>query len=191
MNLNNLSVARLKAYIQSHGKVVNQRIKVLESSGETQVFAYQYISSKIPDFYKTKSASGHLKLDIKIRGKNRNELLELATIIHNFEKAKTSTISGIKKLNKKIKEGVENKFDTKIDDEEFYNLYRSQAFRWFESRFGSKQFERIVKTYGFEDTTKVILQAYREKKETLVDIEEMFKRGKFKKFNEDDYNFEN
>lgn len=189
MNLNKLSIERLKAYIQSHGKVVNQRIKVLETTGNVKTSAYRYVSDNLPLNYKNKSASGHLKIDIKTRGKSRNELLELANIIHNFESAKTSTISGIKKTNKRIKEETEKSLGVKISQQDFDSLFSSIAFKKFIDSFDSNQFKRFVKTYGFEDTQKVIIEAFKKNLQTLSDIEALFTGGKFKKFNEDDYIF--
>ena len=107
MNLNNLSTARLNAYVASHGKKVNQRLVTLEEYGQRNVFAYRYVSDSIPDYMKEKSQSGHLKLKIRTRGKSRNELLELATVIQNVENAKSSTLKGIKKTYNKMKRETE------------------------------------------------------------------------------------
>ena len=63
MNLNNLSTERLKAYVASRGKKVNQRLVTLEDYGQRNVFAYRYVSDNIPDYMKEKSQSGDLKLN--------------------------------------------------------------------------------------------------------------------------------
>ena len=145
MYLNNLSTERLKAYISSHGKKVNQRLVTLEDYGQRNVFAYRYVSDKIPDYMKEKSQSGHLKINIRTRGKSRNELLELATVIHNVEKAKTSTLKGIKKTYDKMKKKTEEALGVDIPDYDFQRIFGQQAFIWFTERFGSKQYVRLVK----------------------------------------------
>lgn len=191
MYLNNLSTERLKAYISSHGKKVNQRLVTLEDYGQRNVFAYRYVSDKIPDYMKEKSQSGHLKLNIRTRGKSRNELLELATVIQNVEKAKTSTLKGIKKTYEKMKKKTEESLGgINIPDDDFQQIFGQLAFVWFVERFGSKQYVRLVKEHGYKETQRVIEIAYKKKLETLMDVEALFESGKFKKYNEDDFNVE-
>ena len=190
MNLNNLSTERLKAYVASHGKKVNQRLVTLEDYGQRNVFAYRYVSDNIPDYMKEKSQSGHLKLNIRTRGKSRNELLELATVIQNVEKAKTSTLKGIKKTYEKMKKETEKSLGVDIPDDDFQRIFGQQAFVWFISRFGSKQYVRLVKEHGYKETQRVIEIAYKKNLETLMDIEALFESGKFKEYNEDDFSFE-
>ena len=190
MNLNNLSTERLKAYVASHGKKVNQRIVTLEKYGQRNVFAYRYVSDNIPDYMKEKSQSGHLKLNIKTRGKSRNELLELATVIQNVEKAKTSTIKGIKKTYNKMKRETEKALGLELSDKDFQKTFGEQAFKNFSEKFGSKQYVRMVKEYGYEDTQKAIEKAYRDNIQTLFDIESIINKNKFNDFNEDDFSFE-
>ena len=190
MNLNNLSTERLKAYVASHGKKVNQRLVTLEDYGQRNVFAYRYVSDKIPDYMKEKSQSGHLKLNIKTRGKNRNELLELATVIRNVENAKTSTIKGIKKTYNKMKRETEKALGVKLSDKDFKKTFGQQAFTNFSEKFGSKQYVRMVKEYGYEETQKAVEKAYRENIQTLYDIEALITNNNFNKYNEDDFNIE-
>ena len=190
MNLNNLSTERLKAYVASHGKKVNQRLVTLEDYGQRNVFAYRYVSDKIPDYMKEKSQSGHLKLNIKTRGKNRNELLELATVIRNVENAKTSTITGIKKTYNKMKRETEKALGVKLSDKDFKKTFGQQAFTNFSEKFGSKQYVRMVKEYGYEETQKAVEKAYRENIQTLYDIEALITNNNFNKYNEDDFNIE-
>ena len=190
MNLRNLSTERLKAYVTSHGKKVNQRLVTLEDYGEKNVFAYRYVSDTIPNYMKEKSQSGHLKVNIKTRGKTRNELLELATVIQNVEKAKTSTLKGIKKTYNKMKRETEKALGVDIKDDDFKQIFGGEAFKNFSDRFGSKQYVRMVKEYGYEDTQKVVEQAYRDNIQTLFDIESIITKNKFNNYNEDDFNLD-
>ena len=190
MNLNNLSTERLKAFVASHGKKVNQRIVTLEEYGQRNVFAYRYVSDNIPDYMKEKSQSGHLKLNIRTRGKTRNELLELATVIQNVENAKTSTLKGIKKTYNKMKRETEKALGIKLSDKDFHKTFGHQAFKNFSEKFGSKQYVRMVKEYGYEETQKAIEKAYSENIQTLFDIESIINKNKFNDFNEDDFSFE-
>ena len=189
MNLNNLSTERLKAYVASHGKKVNQRIVTLEEYGQRNVFAYRYVSDNIPDYMKEKSQSRHLKLNIRTRGKTRNELLELATVIQNVENAKTSTLKGIKKTYNKMKRETEKALGVELSDKDFQKTFGEQAFKNFSDKFGSKQYVRMVKEYGYKDTQKAIEKAYRDNIQTLFDIESIIK-NKFNNYNEDDFNIE-
>ena len=191
MNLNNLSTERLKAFVASHGKKVNQRLVTLEEYGQRNVFAYRYVSDNIPDYMKEKSQSGHLKLNIRTRGKSRNELLELATVIQNVEKAKTSTLKGIKKTYNKMKRETEKALGIELSDKDFHKTFGQQAFKNFSAKFGSKQYVRMVKEYGYKETQKAIEKAYSENIQTLFDIESIINKNKFNDFNEDDFSFEN
>lgn len=191
MNLSNLTTERLKAYVASHGKKVNQRLVTLEDYGQRNVFAYRYVTDNIPDYMKEKSQSGHIKLNIRTRGKSRNELLELATVIQNVEKAKTSTLKGIKKTYDKMKRETEKALGVELSDKDFHKTFGQQAFKNFSNKFGSKQYVRMVKEYGYEDTQKAIEKAYRENIQTLFDIESVITKNKLNNYNEDDFNFEN
>ena len=190
MNLNSLSTERLKAYISSHGKKVNQRIVTLEEYGQINVFAYRYVSDSIPDYMKEKSKSGHLKLNIKTRRKTRNELLELATVIQNVENAKTSTLKGIKKTYNKMKRETEKALGVELSDKDFQKTFGQQAFKNFSDKFGSKQYVRMVKEYGYEETQKAVEKAYRENIQTLYDIESIITNNNFTNYNKDDFNIE-
>ena len=190
MNLNNLSTERLKDYVASHGKKVNQRLVTLEEYGQRNVFAYRYVSDKIPDYMKEKSKSGHLKLNIRTRGKNRNELLELATVIQNVENAKSSTLKGIKKTYNKMKRETEKALGVELSDKDFHKTFGQQAFKNFSEKFGSKQYVRMVKEYGYEETQKAIEKAYCDNIQTLFDIESIITKNKFNNYNEDDFNIE-
>ena len=191
MNLSNLTTERLKAYVASHGKKVNQRIVTLEEYGQRNVFAYRYVSDNIPDYMKEKSQSGHLKLNIRTRGKTRNELLELATVIQNVENAKTSTLKGIKKVYNKMKRETEKALGVELSDKDCHKTFGQQAFKNFSEKFGSKQYVRMVKEYGYKDTQNAIEKAYRENIQTLYDIESLITNNNFNKYNEDDFNIEN
>lgn len=190
MNLNNLTTERLKAYVASHGKKVNQRLVTLEDYGQRNVFAYRYVSDNIPDYMKEKSQSGHLKLNIRTRGKTRNELLELATVIQNVENAKTSTLKGIKKTYNKMKRETEKALGVELSDKDFQNTFGQLAFKNFSEKFGSKQYVRMVKEYGYEETQKAVEKAYRENIQTLFDIESIISKNKFNTYNEDDFSFD-
>lgn len=186
MNLRTLSTERLKAFVQSHGKVVNQRLVALEKAGLETYPAYQYIASRLSDDMTTLSRSGHLKLKIGVRGKARNELLELATIIQNFEKAKTSTVSGIRKVNKTIRQRTEQKTGVKFTEEQFGKIWTHVAVESFISKFGSKQFIKLIKRYGIEEALNIVQIVYEKNFETLYEVEEFLKQ---KYDSTVDYNF--
>ena len=186
MNLRTLSTERLKAFVQSHGKVVNQRLVALENAGLETYPAYQYISSRLSDDMTTLSRSGHLKLKIGVRGKSRNELLELASIIDNFEKAKTSTITGIRKVNKTIKQRTEQKTGVHFTEEQFGKFWSSMAVDSFKSKFGSGQVVNMVKKYGIDEALDVIEKSELRGIDSLFEIEEELQQ----RYNSSvDYNF--
>ena len=186
MNLRTLSTERLKAFVQSHGKVVNQRLVALEKAGFETYPAYQYISSRLSSDKTSLSRSGHLKLNIGVRGKTRNELLEIATIIYNFEKAKTSTIKGIRLVNKDIKKKTEEKTGVQFTEEQFGRIWTTVAVESFISKFGSKQFIKLVKRFGIEEALNICQYVYEKNFETLYEVEEFMKQ---KYDSSVDYNF--
>lgn len=156
MNLRTLSIQRLKAFVQSHGKAVNQRLVAIEKAGFETYPAYQYISSRLSPDMTSLSQSGHLKLNIGVRGKSRNELLEIATIIQNFEKAKTSTVKGIRLVNKDIKQKTEQRIGIKFTDEQFGKFWSNLAVDSFKTKFGSGQVVKMLKKYGIEEAFNII-----------------------------------
>lgn len=186
MNLRTLSTERLKVFVQSHGKVVNQRLVALENAGFETYPAYQYISSRLSPDKTSLSKSGHLKLNIAVRGKSRNELLEIATIIQNFEKAKTSTIGGIRKINEKVKYKTEEKTGVQFTDEQFGKIWTMAAVESFISKFGSKQFVKLIKRVGIEEAINICQIVYEKNFETLYEVEEYMKQ---KYDSSVDYNF--
>ena len=172
MNLRTLSTERLKAFVQSHGKVANQRLVALEKAGLETYPAYQYISSRLAPDKTSLSKSGHLKLNIGVRGKSRNELLEIATIIDNFEKAKTSTVSGIRKTNKIVKKKTEQKIGVHFTEEQFGKFWSSMAVVSFKSKFGSGQVVNMVKKYGIDEALDIIEESELRGIDSLFEIEE-------------------
>ena len=186
MNLRTLSSERLKAFVQSHGKVVNQRLVAIEKAGLETYPAYQYISSRLSPDMTSLSRSGHLKLNIGVRGKSRNELLEIATIIQNFEKAKSSTISRIRKINKTIKQRTEQKTGVQFTEEQLGRFWSSMALDSFKSKFGSGQVVNLLKKYGINEALDIIEQSELRGIDSLFEIEEELKQ----RYNSSvDYNF--
>ena len=186
MNLRSLSTERLKAFVQSHGKVLNQRLVAIEKAGLETYPAYQYISSRLSSDKTSLSKSGHLKLNIGVRGKSRNELLEIATIIDNFENAKTSTISGIRKTNKIIKKKTEQKIGVHFTEEQFGKFWSSLAVDSFKSKFGSGQVVNLLKKYGIDDALDIIEVSDLKGIDSLFEVEEEVKQ----RYNSSvDYNF--
>ena len=176
MNLRTLSTERLKAFVQSHGKVVNQRLVAIEKAGLETYPAYQYISSRLSPDMTSLSRSGHLKLNIGVRGKTRNELLEIATIIDNFEKAKTSTIKGIRLVNKDIKKKTQQKTGIQFTEEQFGKFWSSLAVDSFKSKFGSGQVVNLLKKYGIDDALDIIEVSDLKGFDSLFEIEEEVKQ---------------
>ena len=186
MNLRTLSTERLKAFVKSHGKVANQRLVALEKAGLETYPAYQYISSRLSSDKTSLSKSGHLKLNIGVRGKSRNELLEIATIIDNFEKAKTSTIGGIRKIYEKMKSKTEEKTGVQFTNEQFGRIWTNVAVESFISKFGSKQFVKLIKRFGIEEALNICQYVYEKNFDTLYEVEEFMKQ---KYDSTVDYNF--
>ena len=176
MNLRTLSTERLKAFVQSHGKVVNQRLVAIEKAGLETYPAYQYIASRLSTDKTSLSKSGHLKLNIGVRGKSRNELLEIATIIQNFEKAKSSTISGIRKINKTIKKRTEQKTGVKFTEEQLGRFWSSMAVDSFKSKFSSGQVVNLLKKYGINKALDIIEDSDLRGIDSLFEIEEEIKQ---------------
>lgn len=186
MNLRTLSTERLKAFVQSHGKVVNNRLVAIEKAGLEAYPAYQYISSRLSPDKTSLSKSGHLKINIGVRGKSRNELLEIATIIQNFEKAKSSTIGGIRKINKTIKQRTEQKTGVKFTEEQMGKFWSSMAVDSFKSKFGSGQIVNLLKKYGIDEALDIIEVSDLKRVDSLFEVEEEVRQ----RYSESvDYNF--
>ena len=127
-----------------------------------------------------------MKINIRVRGKSRNELLEIATIIQNFEKAKSSTIGGIRKINKTIKQITEQKTGVKFTEEQIGKIWSSMAVDSFKSKFGSGQVVNLLKKYGIDEALDIIEKSELSGIDSLFEIEENLKQ----RYNSTvDYNF--
>lgn len=171
----------LKLYIQVEGKRLNQQIAQLEKFNiESASFAYKNLIDK-PQYNKflTKSKSGHTKVDITTRGKSRQQLQEIASVIKKTVTAQTITKSGITAYYGKVFASLRSRYPglNKFSDEQLADILTTMGFesskgfegsdRIFQKIASAKDAESIVKylekTNGFE----TIKQADKEYKDLM------------------------
>ena len=134
-------------YIQSEGKRANTALVALENAKlEKQSFAYQYLSSKKTKFVTT-TKSGHMKIKLDTRGKNRGELMSIASTIQGFRTAKTSTVGQTKTWYKKSFESLKEKQNLNINQEQWADITETMGFNSFMSQFGSEELIEIIRTH--------------------------------------------
>ena len=161
VDINKMNTTQLKTFISSKGKTLNERLANLEREGyESQSWLYQHLSSQSKyKPYTTKSKSGHFKLDIRTRGKDRNELLKVARIIEKslFE-YHSSTISEIKKSHKKSYQTLKKRYKFDLTFEQFADIATTMGFESAISRFGSDFVMQLNKISNNADVIKKTLE---------------------------------
>lgn len=190
--LNNLTAKQLAAYIANYGKTVNTRLTELEKKGyaESSV-AFRYITEKDPHRgdYVTKSKSGYTKISLKTKGLTRNQLLGKASTIQGFLNAKTSTITGTKKVYNKAMKTFNERNKTKLSQEEYKDLVTHDKWKDASKKFGSDQILAIVKKYSFDKAMEILdnLDDFRTVRQMNKFAETISQKEKF----ESDYMNEN
>lgn len=157
--LNKLTAKQLAGYIANYGKTVNTRLSALEKKGyaESSV-AFRYITEKDPHRgeFVTKSKSGYTKISLKTKGLSRNQLLAKATTIQGFLNAKTSTISGTKKVYDKSLNTFNERRNINLSREEYKNLVTHDKWKDASKKFGSDQILAIVRKYSFNKAMEIL-----------------------------------
>ena len=157
--LNKLTAKQLAGYIANYGKTVNTRLSALEKKGyaESSV-AFRYITEKDPHRgeFVTKSKSGYTKISLKTRGLTRNQLLAKATTIQGFLNAKTSTISGTKKVYDKSLNTFNERNNAKLSAAEYKDLVTHDKWKDASKKFGSDQILAIVRKYSFDKAMEIL-----------------------------------
>lgn len=152
---------QLIQYIQSEGKRANTALTALENAKQDKrSIAYQYLSSKKQKFITT-SKSGHLKIDLKTRGKSRGELMAQASVIQGFRKAKTSTVGGTKKHYSMTFQSLKDKQKlANITQEQWEDIYETMGFQSFYNQFGSEEVMELIRhSENPEDVVKALQEA--------------------------------
>ena len=157
--LNKLTAKQLAGYIANYGKTVNTRLSALEKKGyaESSV-AFRYITEKDPHRgeFVTKSKSGYTKISLKTKGLSRNQLLAKATTIQGFLNAKTSTISGTKKVYDKSLNTFNERKNTNLSQKEYKDLVTHDKWKDASNKFGSDQILAIVRKYSFDKAMEIL-----------------------------------
>lgn len=151
---------QLIQYIQSEGKRANTALTALENAKQDKrSIAYQYLSSKKQKFVTT-SKSGHLKIDLKTRGKSRGELMAQASVIQGFRKAKTSTVGGTKKHYSMTFQAMKEKQNLgNITQEQWEDIYETMGFQSFYKHFESDEVMELIR---HSDNPEDVIQALQE-----------------------------
>lgn len=182
-DLNRMTTNQLKTYIQNKGKRANTRLVSLEKEGYESLPAYNYVASKLPNRnkYTESSKRGNLKFTLSSKKllsnidpqNKRNVLLEQATNIQNFLKAKTSTVGGVKKVYEKSYLKFKENFDISMDDYKLF--FKKGGFDKFDTKYISS--DRIIQTgkkYGIE----VLLKLQSEDIYNIKTVKEFDKKAK-------------
>lgn len=141
-------------------KTANQRLRRLSKSEvKYGSRAYRYLTEKLSNQqeYLTQK-KGILQFKPLKRGYiTQQELEHKLSIISNFVKAKTSSITGTKELYKKgYRTFLKNNENVKISYDEWYSMVASQDFADAKQKFGSNQIIHVVDEYGIDTATMLL-----------------------------------
>lgn len=135
-------------YISQEGKRLNWQISQLEKKGmETSSFAYQNLvnqSSNRP--FLGKSASGSTKFNLSTRGKTRQQMEAMASIIQKTVNSQTITVSGIKNYYKTVFDSLRKRYPelNKFSDEELADIFTTMGFESAKNKLGSDRLMQMV-----------------------------------------------
>ena len=168
-------------------KRANTRLVALEKKGLADTSrAYQYIFSEMPNRYGLTgvSKSGHLKFITALKNLSETDLQTLRSEVTNFLKAKTSTLTGVKKYKKNMTENFKKQFGKdiykKYSESKLYkkivdNALTSLEFKNAFDRFGSEQVLQITKEFGIDAAQSIFTKALSDNIETLTELYELIR----------------
>lgn len=139
---------QLRMYISQEGKRLNWQISQLEKNGmETSSFAYQNLvnqSSNRP--FLGKSSSGSTKFNLSTRGKTRQQMEAMASIIQKTVNSQTITVSGIKNYYKTVFDSLRKRYPelNKFSDEELADIFTTMGFESAKNKLGSDRLMQMV-----------------------------------------------
>lgn len=139
---------QLRMYISQEGKRLNWQLSQLEKKGmETSSFAYQNLvnqSSNRP--FLGKSASGSTKINLSTRGKTRQQMEAMASIIQKTVNSQTITVSGIKNYYKTVFDSLRKRYPelNKFSDEELADIFTTMGFESAKNKLGSDRLMQMV-----------------------------------------------
>ncbi len=145
-----------KAKIGSLAKRMNQRLRELEKQGLAQASNwYKYIERDAYDnkSYLTRTKDGKIKFRTDITKMKPQTLRSLIRKLEESEKAKTSTVKGIKRAYKK---GFEKFKETAKEDEEAAENINYEDFTEF---WRDHRFKEAIRNFGYSETMNLIGEA--------------------------------
>lgn len=168
-------------------KRANTRLVALEKkelAGASR--AYQYIFSEMPNRYGLTgvSKSGHLKFITSLKKLSETDLQTLRSEVTNFLKAKTSTLTGVKEVQKKMTENFKKQFGKdiykKYSESKQYrqvvdNALTSLEFKSAFDRFGSEQVLQITREFGIDVAQSIFTKAISDNIETLTELYDLIR----------------
>lgn len=169
-NIMSMDVKQLALYVQSKGKRANQRLREIEKHGlETSSSAYRYVKALEFDADKAIGLTGHgeVKFNITTKGLSQAELRHKASEIEGFLRAKSSTVTGIKK-------GIDTAYET------FTANYPNAGYDYktFRESLSHGIFENFLEMYGSQE----LLELHRKTEGlTLKEVETILHKAHFYK----------
>ena len=137
-----MSEIQLKEYIHSVGKAANQRLRELEKQGlESSSAAYRYIErlATDSDLATARTNAGQIKFNLRVRGRNIQELRHMAATIQRFTEGRTSTVTGVKGALKQAWQTFEqSQPGANMTFGEFAEAMANTLFKNFAKIYGSK-----------------------------------------------------
>lgn len=198
-SISNLNRKELIEFIRNEGKRANTRLVALEKQ-QLQSVAYQYVTSKMPNREQLTqvSKSGHIKFQTtKIAKEDVNQLRQRAYAISNFLNAKTSTISGTKKMYdkaySKLSEKLAKKGLKQVAKSDFKQIFENKNWDSFKDKFGSSQAFRLLDKMSIEDSQEFLDLFSKQNVDTvrkankLIDKVKKSKKSKWDDVNENPF----
>ena len=160
INSPTISIETLQKALEVEAKKANTRLRDIEKSGMTKPsHAYKAIRDYAKDnrqFIKS-DKSGNIRFNRSIKGRSREDLQEELNQLYTFNyRAKTSTVSGIKKTNKYIKQQTQKQNAAESKTEAVQDFFKNMSEKEFEEFWELKNLKRLYDMVGSDETVRII-----------------------------------
>lgn len=145
--------------LRSDIKRANQRLRELEKRGlANSSVSYRYIEKLAYDDDKAigKTGNNEIKFKTALGDLTHNELVHLQTVVDKFLTAKTSTYIGYSELLRESREKFQQKTGQYISEQDYAELWTQANVKTFMELYGSKEVERLIKTYGYQTMLRTV-----------------------------------
>ena len=160
INSPKISIKTLQKALETEAKKANTRLRALEKAGMTKSsHAYKAIRDYAEDnrqFVKS-DKTGNIRFNRSIKNRTKEDLVEELNQLYTFNyRAKTSTVSGVKKTDEFIKQQTQNQNTTGTKSEKVREFFSKMTMSQFKDFWEQANLERLYDMRGSDQTVRII-----------------------------------